>query len=264
MSKQDHASLRARFLQREQIVIEGRFAVSRALRCGYRPETILTTQETLSALTDLPPETVVTVLSRQELSQISGYDFHRGCLALGRRPQPADRVSAVLDRLQAGSHPTGRTMLLLERIADPQNLGAIVRTAYALGIEPIFASRDCADPWSRRVIRTSMANVFATPPIVVEDLGEVADRLSNEADVTLAAAALTDDAVSIDTFDRAEGPLALMLGNEGAGLSESLLQRAHATVKIPVREVSDSLNVAVAAGIFMARLRQNSHIGSSS
>jgi tRNA G18 (ribose-2'-O)-methylase SpoU len=256
--------LRARFLHEEQIVIEGRFAVSRALQCGYRPDTILTTQDTLHTFTDLPLETTVEVLSRQDLSQVSGYDFHRGCLALGRRPQPVNTVSAMLDRLRPDRGDViDRTMLLLERVTDPQNLGAIVRTAHALGVDPIFVSRDCADPWSRRVIRTSMANVFATPPVIVDDLCEVADRLATEAHVPLVAAALTDDAVSIDTFERGQGPLALMLGNEGAGLSASLLNRALTTVKIPVRGVSDSLNVAVAAGIFMDRLRPQTDLDTS-
>jgi len=239
------------------VVIEGRFAVSRALQCGYRPDLILTTKETLASLPDPPLETVVEVLSRVELSGISGYDFHRGCLALGERPRRVRTLDSVIHQITSiTDDPKCRTVLLLERIADPQNVGAILRTAHALGVSHIFVSSECANPWSRRVIRTSMANVFATPPIISADLCDVADRLCQEAKAQLIAAALTDDAVPIQDFRHTEGPIALMLGNEGAGLSSALVERAHHVVKIPVQDAADSLNVAVAAGIFLDRLRQ--------
>lgn len=250
------SQLRDRFLREDQIVIEGRFAVSRALESGYQPELILTTKETLHALPPTPSKTVTEILSRLELSQISGYDFHRGCLALGQRPQPTRCLESALDRLNSNTAESrAHTVVLLERITDPQNLGAILRTAQALGVGQVFLSNECADPWSRRVIRTSMANVFASPPIISDDLFKVADHLAEAANVTLVAAALTEQALPIDAFRPPDTPLALMLGNEGDGLSRALLDRAHVTVKIPVRDVSDSLNVAVAAGILIDRLR---------
>ena len=256
MTAANLSELRDRFLREDHVVIEGRFAVTRALQCGYVPELIVTTEETLEVLPSMPAGTAAEVCSRHELSQISGYDFHRGCLALGPRPPEATSIDAALTRLSETRQAARRPMvLLLEHIADPQNMGVILRTAHALRVDQVFVSREGADPWSRRVIRTSMANVYARPPVIAEDLEMVARQLHRALHMELVAAALRSDAQEIQEFQRSGAPLGLMLGNEGAGLSVGLLQHADAIVKIPMEDAADSLNVAVAAGIFIHRLR---------
>lgn len=249
-----------------ELILEGRFVVERAISMGVVPRRVLTTRATLEKLRDLPAQTRVEVLERDALSRIAGYNFHRGCIGFADRPSSGDdlepglessigaRIGARIEAIRAG-RSTHAVVVALDRITDPVNLGAIFRSCRALGATHVVMNASCADPWQRRVIRTSMANVFALRPTVVADLGVALDQLRETLAATVVAAHVSASSVDVAAYTRPPGPLVLVLGNEGHGISESVLQRCDVAVEIPVHEGSDSLNVSVAAGILLERLR---------
>ena len=241
------------------LILEGRFVVERAISMGVVPRRIVTTRTTLEKLGELPAETHVEVLEPDALSQIAGYNFHRGCLGFADRPPSGDDLEARIEAVRAerSAHPI---LVALDRITDPVNLGAIFRSCRALGASHVVMNASCADPWQRRVIRTSMANIFALRPTVVADLGLALDQLREGLSATIVAAHVGASSVDVASYTRPAGPLVLVLGNEGHGISASTLQRCDDAVAIPVREESDSLNVSVAAGILLERLRSTDPI----
>ncbi|MDN6202422.1 MAG: RNA methyltransferase, partial [Micrococcaceae bacterium] len=148
-----------------------------------------------------------------------------------------------------------RTVAVLEDIVDHTNLGAIFRSAAAQGMDAVLGSARCADPLYRRSIRVSMGGVFQIPWARLEDWNEGLDRLRGDG-FRLAAMEVTDsarpiDEVAAENIDR----LALVLGTEGAGVSDDTLARVDEAVMIPMRPGVDSLNVAAASTVAMWELR---------
>ncbi len=179
------------------------------------------------------------------LEHLTGFALTRGALAAMRRPRPKP-----IGELLSGAKTVG----VLENIADSTNIGAIIRSAAALGLDAVLVTPDCCDPLCRRAVRVSMGTVFRIPWGVIGDSG--ADWYENGIDILhsygfkTAALALTDESVDIDDpAIMAEERLALILGTEGTGLKKSTISRSDHTVKIPMYYGVDSLNVAAAAAV---------------
>ena len=172
---------------------------------------------------------------------MTGFHVHRGALASLHR---TERWS-VADVL------TGRRVMVLEDLVDHTNVGAILRNAAGLGWDGVLVSARCADPLYRRSIKVSMGTVFALPWARLPE-GVDIGRLLHDAGFTVAALALTPDAVSLADFAVRSAEvkrLALLLGTEGHGLSAAWLAAADAVVQIPMHAGVDSLNVAAASAI---------------
>jgi tRNA G18 (ribose-2'-O)-methylase SpoU len=174
------------------------------------------------------------------LSSIVGFEFHRGILALCRRP-PFSSVSHISS---LGS------LAVLEGVNDHENLGAIIRAAAGLGVEGILLDPSTADPWYRRSVRVAMGAVVDIP---MARSGRWPDDLELLAGMTLVAATPDPSAVDIRSVGKVERP-AVMLGAEGLGLSEEAVSRAAIRVRIPMRRGIDSLNVGQAAAVMFDRL----------
>jgi tRNA G18 (ribose-2'-O)-methylase SpoU len=156
------------------------------------------------------------------------------------RPVPAD-----LDGVLAGA----RRVAVLEDMVDHTNLGAVFRSAAALGIDAVLISPRCADPLYRRAIRVSMGSVFQVPWIRLTDWPGQLGAL-REAGFTLGALALGPGSVPVqDVGTAGYGRLALLLGTEGDGLSADALAAADISLRIPMHAGVDSLNVAAAAAV---------------
>jgi tRNA G18 (ribose-2'-O)-methylase SpoU len=189
-------------------------------------------------------ETPIYVVSREVLQNTIGFNFHRGVLACGRR-RPAIPIGQFL----AAVIHRQSTIVVCPDVQDPTNLGSIVRSAAAFGCDAIVLGRQCADPFSRRVLRVSMGAALHLPIIESADLA---------ADVKAVAAAGYE--VFATVLDPAAEPLqgakrgsrmAMLLGSEGHGLSDEWLALAHRRVTIPMQLGIDSLNVAVAAAVVL-------------
>jgi tRNA G18 (ribose-2'-O)-methylase SpoU len=222
-------------------IAEGELVLRRALRAGYRPRSYLLDVKRTDQLADLvDTDTPAYVATPDVLEQVTGFHVHRGVLASFHR-KPLPLVADVLDG--------ARRVALLEGLNNHTNLGAVFRGAAALGIDAVLLSPTCADPLYRRSVRVSMGEVFAVPYATISPWP---DGLADVRATGFTVLALTPapDAVPIQSLtpDQRKRP-ALMLGAEGAGLTETAMRGSDARVVIPMRRGVDSLNVAAAAAV---------------
>jgi tRNA G18 (ribose-2'-O)-methylase SpoU len=155
----------------------------------------------------------------------------------------------------AGLVAQARRVVVLEDIVDHTNVGAVFRSAAALGVDAVLVTPRCADPLYRRSIRVSMGTVFQVPWTRIEPWPKGIELLHDEG-FTVAAMALSDDSVPLDELERsAPERLAVVVGTEGDGLSSRTVASADLTVRIPMAGGVDSLNVAAAAAVAMWSLR---------
>lgn len=151
----------------------------------------------------------------------------------------------------------GKCFVLLENIQDPGNLGTMIRTAEAAGVDAIFISADAVDPYNPKVIRSTMGAIYRVPVIIEEDLRQIVDRLQ-AAEVRCYAAYLTGS-VPYDEPDYSS-PCAFLIGNEANGLTAELAEAADAAVRIPMCGQVESLNAAVAMSVLCYEaFRQKRH-----
>ncbi|MBQ8250109.1 MAG: RNA methyltransferase [Clostridia bacterium] len=144
--------------------------------------------------------------------------------------------------------------MYLSSIRDPGNLGTMIRTAYAFGVERIYISSDCADLYSPKTLRAAMGTVFRQPIAVVTDEAAFADH-ARKVGCELYAAALRRDAKKLGTFDM-PSRVCFAIGNEGHGLSDEFIDACSATVFIPMTEGCESLNAAMAATVIMWEMQR--------
>lgn len=220
--------------------------IRRAVESGHEPISFLTAPRWLPALEETlievgageHGEIPVYVASEEQLERITGFHLHRSPLAAMHRP-----VLPTLDEVLASA----RRVAVLEGIVDHTNVGALFRSAAALGIDAVLVSPDCADPLYRRSVRVSMGTVFQVPWTRI-DPWPAGISVLRERGFTTAALALREDAVSLEDF-RPPDKLAIILGTEGDGLSARTIERADLTLQIPMSGGVDSLNVAAAAAV---------------
>jgi tRNA G18 (ribose-2'-O)-methylase SpoU len=223
--------------------------IERAIRAGHRPRAVLTRAEwlpQLEALLEPFPEVPVHVGDDAVLEALTGFHLHRGALASMHRPD----LPAPAELLRGA-----RRVVIIEDVVDHTNVGAIFRSAAALGVDAVLVTPRCADPLYRRSVRVSMGTVLQVPWTRLPEWREAAPLL-HDAGFTIAALALTDRAEDIDAL-AADLPerLALVLGTEGDGLSRAALAVADRHVRIPMSHGVDSLNVAAAAALAVYALR---------
>jgi len=228
---------------------ESSSVIRRALEAGHRPRSFLMADKWLDSMADVlaaHPEVPVYVGADDVVQQITGFHLHRGALAAMHRPT-LPSVHELVTGARGGRG--ARRVAVLEDIVDHTNVGAIFRSAAALGVDAVLVSPRCADPLYRRSVRVSMGTVFQVPWTRLESWpGGL--RALQEDGFTVAALALSDDAVSLDSLV-ADPPerLAMVLGTEGDGLSRGAVETADVVVTIPMAGGVDSLNVAAASAV---------------
>lgn len=230
-------------------VAESPNVIMRALDAGYEPLSFLVekkqaegaAKELLARVEKVPAY----VAEAEVLKQLTGFEMTRGVLcAMRRRTMPA------IKEICAGA----RRIVVLENVMNPTNVGAIFRSAAALGMDGILLTDGCADPLYRRAARVSMGTVFQIPWTYLDKhtakWPEPAMENLRKMGFKTAAMALTDESVGIDyPALQAEEKLAIVLGTEGDGLATSTIANCDYTVKIPMGHGVDSLNVAAASAV---------------
>ena len=181
--------------------------------------------------------------SRDLLASLTGYTLTRGVLCAMCRPTEPS-VSDVLKG--------ARRVVVIDGVTDTTNIGAIFRSAAALGIDAVLLTRTACDPLNRRAVRVSMGSVFLVPWAWVDDI----DAQLHAEGFTTAAMALTENSIALDNnLLKATEKLALIMGTEGDGLSREVITAADYVVRIPMAHGVDSLNVAAAAAVAFWELR---------
>ena len=236
-------------------IAESPKVISVALDAGLEPVSLLCERKHIEGdasgiIERCPEEMPVYTGSRELLASLTGYTLTRGVLCAMRRPVPLSPEVVCKE---------ARRIVVLHGVCDTTNVGAIFRSAAALGIDAVLMTRDSCDPLNRRAVRVSMGSVFLVPWTWLDsEDGTPAGTIDHlkESGFTTAAMALRKDDISIDdpllkTTER----LALIMGTEGDGLPDAVIDAADLVVKIPMHHGVDSLNVGNAAAIAFWELR---------
>lgn len=240
-------------------IAESPKVIERALRAGYQPASLLVEEKALTRdLADLDHEmaanqtsglgqTPIYVANSKLLRQLPGYNLLRGALAAMHRVKRLE-LADFLATMPA-EHPR---IAVLESVVNPANIGAIFRSAAALGIDGVIVTSDSADPFYRRSSRVAMGTVFQVPWTYVDaktwQHGGI--DLLHQSGYQTAAMALRHNTVSIDDPKLTEvDRLAIIMGSEGPGLKETTIEQSDFTIKIPMAPGVDSLNVAAASAL---------------
>lgn len=230
-------------------IAESPNVIERALNAGYEPLSFLA--ETRELYGDAQrilmrcEHTPVYTAESELLTRLTGFALTRGLLcAMRRKPLP------TLEAVCAGA----RRIAVMERVMNPTNVGAIFRSAAALGMDAVLLTPGCSDPLYRRAARVSMGTVFQIPWTFLDEKicswPEEGQKILRKLGFRTAAMALRQDSVSVDhPALMAEERLAIVLGTEGDGLSEKTIADCDYTVMIPMAHGVDSLNVAAASAV---------------
>lgn len=241
--------------EKGMFIAESPVVIERALDGGYIPVSLLMEHKhvdgqaahVIERCGDIP----VYTSTLDVLTQLTGFQLTRGVLcAMRRRPEPS--VKEICEK--------ANRIAVLENVMNPTNVGAIFRSAAALGVDAVLLTPACSDPLYRRSVRVSMGTVFQIPwahiGSEISDWPEKGLRKLNSYGFKTAAMALSDNSVSVEDKQlKSEEKLAIILGTEGEGLAENTIADCDYTVKIPMYHGVDSLNVAAASAVAFWELR---------
>lgn len=267
--------------ERALFIAESGKVIERAFEGGMTPMSLLMEEKWVESMTPLiermeraHPDLAVLIAPHDELAHLTGFELTRGALGAFRRPALPSVAEVVRD---------ARLIAVLENITNHTNVGAIFRSAAALGVDAILVTPTCYDPLYRRAVRVSMGTVFQVPWTRIGDDADGADAHAREGRVhakgtpghpaitwaetgipllrklgfITAAMALSDESVPLDdpALNAAE-KVALVFGTEGDGLDPATIEACDHTVRIPMAHGVDSLNVAAASAVAFWQFRK--------
>jgi len=226
-------------------LLEGIKLVREAVRLGYRLDCLCLSERLHEQQPGLPfelPSDRTVLITEPVLRRISTQPSPDGVVATVQLPQTGEWDPGSVSRL-----------VMISGLQDPVNVGAVVRTAAALGYEGVLTDAACADPFSPRALRASMGASLTLIPLRCDDLAAVADSLRRAGHLVVAGSASPGglDAAALAQTDR----MTVVIGSEGNGIAPDLLQRCDEVVRIPITNKVESLNAAAAAAILMWQFR---------
>lgn len=235
--------------QSDVFIVESPKVIKVAIEAGFSPMSVLCEDRHITGdakdIIGRFPDIPVYTGSRELLAGLTGYTLTRGVLCAMKRPVLPDICSICRDASRVA---------VIHGVVDSTNIGAIFRSAAALGIDAVLLTGDSCDPLCRRAVRVSMGSVFLVPWTWA---GSDWQNVLHEMGFRTAAMALTDRSVPIDNPEVRSLPrLAVVMGTEGDGLPESAIAACDCTVRIPMSHKVDSLNVAAAAAVAFWELRK--------
>jgi tRNA G18 (ribose-2'-O)-methylase SpoU len=247
------AQLRSKAAPGEAVfIVESPKVIRVALDAGMQPVALLCERKHIEGdardiVERLPDDVPVYTGQRDLLARLTGYTLTRGVLCAMRRPQPKS-----LEEILRGREGTASRIVVIHSVCDTTNIGAIFRSAAALGIDAVLLTPDSCDPLNRRAVRVSMGSVFLVPWTALPAGGAL-----HRFGFKTVAMALTDRSIPLDDPAlKAEQRLALIMGTEGDGLAHNVITAADHVVRIPMQHGVDSLNVAAAAAVAFWELRK--------
>ena len=237
----------------ERFIAEGEMVVRRLLASDYVTESVLLSERRSEEIAQsVPADVPVYVAPNDLVHEIIGFKFHSGVIACGRR-----KLATSLDDVLPKDAPrdTPLTLVILPETANAENMGSMIRLCAAFGVDALVLGERSCDPFWRQSVRVSMGTIFSVPIIRSDDLLRDMRRLQTERKITLTATVLDPTAQELQAFQRNRPKrLGILFGNEAQGLDSRYVQACDHRITIPMRKGTDSLNVAVAAGIFLYEL----------
>jgi tRNA G18 (ribose-2'-O)-methylase SpoU len=249
-----YRALKERDLARDgdRFIVEGDSLVRQLLASRFATESVLLAERRVDEIAPLVPADVpVFVASAELVSQLLGFKFHAGVMAVGVRG-PSPTIDDVMGKLGAGERVT---LLICPEVEKTDNLGALIRVGAAFGVRALILGERCCDPFFRQSVRVSMGAVFALPIVRSPDLVRDLMRLRADYGVELVASVLAADAQPLRGV---AVPLraGVLLGNEAQGLGAGHLALCDTKTTIPMKLGTDSLNVAAAAAVLLYHFTQ--------
>jgi tRNA G18 (ribose-2'-O)-methylase SpoU len=231
-----------------KFIAESEHVVRRLLASDFPVESVLVAKRRAAEMSAFIPVNVpLYVVPDEMVHGIIGFKFHSGVIACGlRKPaQPLDQI------LPAANHPS--LLVICPDLISHENLGSLIRISSAFGADAMILGPRCCDPFYRMCIRVSMGTVFSLPIVQSQELEQDLRRLKDECEYELLATVLSENAEPLEKVDRIHR-LAVLFGNEAQGLAPQHVALCDRQITIPMQGGTDSLNVAVAAGIFLYQL----------
>jgi tRNA G18 (ribose-2'-O)-methylase SpoU len=226
-------------------IAEGEYIVGRLLASDFPVESVFLSDKRADEIgPQVPAGIPVYVATQDVMNGVLGMKFHSGVMACGRR-KPRMTIDDVVPKDRARL-----TLVICPDVSNVENIGSIVRIAAAFGADALVLGERCHDPFWRQSVRVSMGTIFRLPLAHSEDLLRDLGRLKSDWGVEFAATVLDADAEALENATR-PARFGLLLGGEAQGLEEPYVRACDRRVTIPMRMGTDSLNVAVAAGIFL-------------
>ena len=200
------------------------------------------------------PETPILVADEKTIESIAGFHIHRGVLACGNRP---DEKGLTLDAvLPVPERPA--TVLLCDRINNVDNMGLLFRNAAAFGVDCVILSPNCHDPLYRKSLRVSIGHALRVPYYRSDDWTKTLEELKQRG-VRVIGTSIDPEAIPLDELDPPDR-IGLIMGSEFDGLGEHSIRSCHQLVRIPMAEGTDSLNVGVAAAVFLHHFTRKNRV----
>ncbi|MBX2853321.1 MAG: RNA methyltransferase [Phycisphaeraceae bacterium] len=254
-----YTAMKDRDIRRETglFLAEGEHLVRRALEAGLTVRSVLVLEQKAgrveAMLSDAGVDSVeVLTCTRQVLESAVGFPLHQGIIAAVQPPNASAGLEGLDQVVKDRGDNATPTLLVCPEITNVENLGLLARVAAGLGVGAMVLGPRCADPWYRRSVRVSMGAVFKLPIVRFDNLEAGLDRLRALHGYTLVATVTDANATPLREVNMAASKKrAILLGSEGYGLPEDLVARCDEKVRIPMHADTDSLNVAVAAGIVL-------------
>ena len=240
-------NLKERELAREgnRFIAESELVVRRLLASDYPIESIVALEPRAIELSQIArSEIPIYFATRELLEQVAGFKFHTGVVACARR-KPTPPIGEF-----AKSLPLRATLAICPDLISARNIGSLVRICAALNVDAMLLGKKCCDPFWRQSIRISMGTIFSLPILRSENLLSDIELLRGEHQFQMIATVADADAVDLGTMKRGDR-IGVLFGNEWSGLTEEMTAACDHRVTIPMRTGIDSLNVSIAAGIFL-------------
>jgi tRNA G18 (ribose-2'-O)-methylase SpoU len=232
----------------ELFIAEGEQLVRRLLESDYPVVSVLLSDRRAKEIAPTIRDDVACyVVPDAVMHQVIGYRFHSGVIGCGRR-----KPRATLDQVVSREAAT-LTLVICPEIANAENMGAMIRLWAGFGVDALILGERSCDPFWRQSIRVSMGNIFRLPLVQSDDLWRDLKRLQSEWGVELAATVLDESVTPLSSFER-KNRLGILFGNEAQGLDQDVIASCDHRITIPMKLGTDSLNVSVAAGIFLYEL----------
>src|SRR5687768_12606380 len=228
-----------------RFIAEGEHVVLRLLASDFQTESVLLSERRADEFAPrVPAHVPVYVVPHAVMEQVLGIKFHSGIIACGVRKR-----NLTLDNV-VPTDGQRLTLVICPDISNVENIGSLIRLSAGFGADAMILGQRCHDPFWRQSVRVSMGTIFKLPLLQTDDLMRDMKRLRDEWNVQLAATVLNDDAEPLGLASRADR-FALLFGNEAQGLGREWVDACDRRITIPMKLGTDSLNVAVAAGIFL-------------
>ena len=234
-------------------IAEGEHVTRRLLASDYPVESVLLAHRRVEELAPLVPESVPVFAAGDDvITGIMGFKFHSGVIGCGRR-KPPETIDALMRRIDASAPDQPVTLMICPEIINHDNLGSMIRICAAFGVDALILGERSCDPFWRRSIRVSMGTIFRLPILQSADNYRDITTLQKSHGFELLATVLDPDAQSLETVVRSPR-VGLLLGSESQGLPRRWIEACDRRITIPMQLGTDSLNVSVAAGVFLYHL----------